>query len=124
MIAKTLRVEKYEYYTIHLSIVNCFLPVKLKPKEIEVLSQFMTFDDSAEFGRFNSQNRKVVRNRLNISHGGLSNYIISLKEKGFLIGEKNDLVIISLLHPNNKEQDYNFKLINIDSLEWTNQQVK
>lgn len=113
-IVKTLRLEKVEFYTIHLSLVNCMLPVKLKPKEIEVLAHFMALDESDEIERFGSQNRKIVRNRLNISHGGLSNYIGQLREKNFLTGTGSDIKLLPLIQPDKESQTYMFKLINID----------
>lgn len=113
-IAKTVLLEQYDYYATHLSLINCVLPVKLKPKEIEVLSHFMSFKEDPENERFSSHNRKIVRNRLNISHGGLSNYINSLRDKKFLIGRGKDVQILPLLMPDNLEQTYMFKLKNLD----------
>ena len=113
-IGKTLRLEKIDFYTTHLSLINCVLPVKLKPKEIEVLSHFMAFEHDPEVARFGSDNRKIVRNRLNISHGGLSNYINSLREKNFLTGKGSAVEVLPLLRPDNNVQTYMFKLINID----------
>lgn len=113
-IAKTLRLEKVEFYQVHLSLINCVLPVKLKPKEIEVLAHFMALDGDDEIDRFGPQNRKIVRNRLNISHGGLSNYIGQLREKNFLTGSGSDIKLLPLIQPDKIEQTYMFKLINID----------
>lgn len=113
-IVKSLFLEKIDFYSTHLSIINCVLPVKLNPKEIEVLSHFMAFDEDHENERFSSHNRKIVRNRLNISHGGLSNYIGSLKDKKFLTGRGKDVNIFPLLMPDSKEQTYMLRLTNID----------
>ena len=112
-IAKSLLLEEIEYYSTHLSLINCVLPVKLKPKEVEVLAHFMTFKEDPENERFSSHNRKIVRNRLNISHGGLSNYINSLRDKKFLVGRGKDVRILPLLMPNTSEQTYMFKLENV-----------
>lgn len=113
-IAKNVLLESIEYYSTHLSLINCVLPVKLKPKEIEVLAHFMAFKEDPENERFSSHNRKIVRNRLNISHGGLSNYINSLRDKKFLTGRGKDVNILPILIPDSAEQTYMFKLRNID----------
>lgn len=113
-IIKTILLENLDYYITHLSLINCVLPVKLKPKEIEVLAHFMTFKEDPENEMFSSHNRKIVRNRLNISHGGLSNYINSLKDKKFLVGRGNNIVVLPLLQPNKLDQSYMFKLKNVD----------
>jgi DNA-binding MarR family transcriptional regulator len=113
-LVKSIALEKIDYYITHLSLVNCVLPVKLKPKEIEVLAHFMSFKEDEENERFNSNNRKIVRNRLNISHGGLSNYINSLKEKNFLVGKGRSMSLLPLLQPDKGEQTYMFKLKNVD----------
>lgn len=114
-LVKTVSLEKIEYYTIHLQLVNCVLPIKLKPKEIEVLANFMGFREDEENERFNSNNRKIIRNRLNISHGGLSNYINSLRDKGVLIKTGKGITLLPVLQPDEKEQAYMFKIINIDN---------
>ena len=112
-IVKTLRLEMFEYYTIHLSIVNCLLPVNITDKEIEVLSLFMCFDGILENDRFGTTAKKMIRERLKLSHQGLSNYIKSLKEKKLLSIEDDGIKILPILHPNRDEQTYMIKLINI-----------
>lgn len=113
-IAKTLRLDKIEYYVTHLSIINCLLPVKLTQKEIEVLAWFMSFDGILANDRFGTTARKIVRQELSISHQGLSNYLKSLVQKKFLIEDGEQYKILSILHPNKDEQGYMLKLININ----------
>lgn len=112
-IIKTLRLEMFEYYTTHLSIVNCLLPVKITNKEIEILSLFMCFDGILEDDRFGTTAKKMIREKLGLSHQGLSNYITSLKEKKLLSIENEKIKILPILHPNREEQAYMIKLVNI-----------
>lgn len=104
--------NKLEYYTMHLLIINPFLPVKLHPKEIEVLACFMSLSgDLVETDRLCKSARKEVRDRLGLSYGGLGNYIKTLSQKGFLkYTEEGYAYIPSLLQPNGIEQGYNFKI--------------
>lgn len=113
-IQKTLKLHKNKYYELHLNIINNFLPVQMTPKEIEVLSIFMSFDgELAEKARFGSTARKLVKEKMGITTAGLSNYMRTLKEKGFIIGEdENSYVILPILIPEKEEQIYMFKFIN------------
>lgn len=110
-IVKTLKLGKIEYYITHLSIVNSLLPVKLTPKEIEVLAWFMSFD-YFEKERFGTTTRKIVRAELNISHQGLSNYLKSLTMKKFLVEREYGFDILPVLFPAKDQQTYMLKLIN------------
>lgn len=110
-IIKTLKLGKVEYYNTHLSIINSVLPVKLTPKEIEVLALFMSLDFKVE--RFGTSARKIVRQELDISHQGLSNYLKSLTMKGFLIEKEGDYEILPILFPAKDQQSYMLKLINL-----------
>ena len=113
-IKKALRLSNTNYCKAHLSIVNCILPEKMTPKEIEVVACFMALDGSLEHYRFNSIGRKIVMDKLDISPGGLSNYIKSLLEKGFLVRENKITKILPLLIPEKTEQIYLLKLINTE----------
>jgi len=112
IIKKTLKLSTLEYYDKHLNVINPFLPVKLTGKEIEVLSHLMSFTGTISEDRFGTTARNIVKKRLNISNAGISNYISSLKKKGF-INDKNE--ILSILFPNDKEQSYQFTLLNYES---------
>lgn len=113
-ITKTLRVQTVEYYSTHLSIINCLLPVKLTNKEIEVLSLFMCYSETLNEPKFGRKIKKLVREKLDLSHQGISNYIASLIEKKMLIVHKDELSIIPILKPNMNEQIYMIKLVNIE----------
>lgn len=112
-IKKKLTLPKKEYYTRHLSIVNVFLPVKMTPKEIEVLAGFMSFEGEIAEQRFGTTARKLVMDSMGIKPGGLGNYLRGLKTKGFLkeLGH-NDFEILAMLFPNKDYQNYMFQLIN------------
>lgn len=90
-IKKILKVNSKNFYTKHLEIINPLLPVSLTPKEIEVLGSFMSLKgDIAEKDRFGTSCRKIVKENLNLSDGGLGNYIKSLKDKGYIISKDNN----------------------------------
>lgn len=112
-ISKQLRLDKEGYYETHLSIVNCVLPVKMTPMEIKVLSRFMALKGDIAQDRFGTSAKKLVKTALGITSAGMSNYFRTLKDKGF-IREGATVTILPLLFPNNKEQEYLFKLINIE----------
>lgn len=114
-VVKTLKLETLDYYRRHLSIVNCLLPVNITNKEIEVLALYMYYSKTLNDDKFGTRTKKLIRVTLNITHQGLSNYINSLINKGFLILKDNkELSILSILHPNPTEQTYMLKLINIE----------
>lgn len=113
IIQKSMMLEEKDYYVMHLDIINPFIPNKLTEKEREVLGMFMSFEGKlAEKNRFNTSFRKDVRKALNISPGGLGNYIKSFKDKEVVTeGLDGVLTIKSYLFPENKEQFYQFKIV-------------
>ena len=92
IISKSLDLSREEYFKKHLLIINPLLPVQLTDKEAEVIAAFMTIESELGKFTFDTTGRKEVRKMLNLSHGGLGNYIRILKDKGFLL-EKNDMKI-------------------------------
>lgn len=112
-IKKVLNLDKEQYYSKHLQIVNTLLPVQLNKKEIEVLSLFMSMYNP-DYGMFNSVARKKVMERLQLSSGGLSNYITSMTNKGFL--QRNTISGIvkvrDFIIPDNSNQEYVIKISN------------
>jgi hypothetical protein len=113
VISKTLQLDKSRYYETHLSIINAVLPVRLTSMEIEVLAAFMEFNIKEDV--LGTTARKKVREKLNLSHGGLSNYIRSFQDKNVIFADNsnsgNTMFINPLLIPNEIEQNYMFKLI-------------
>jgi hypothetical protein len=108
-LSKKLELPVSEYYITHLTIVNSLLSTKLTPKEIEVLASFMTFQGDIAKDRFGATAKKMVKQKLNLSDAGLSNYIKFLKAKGF-ITPTND--IPKVLIPNQDKQEYFLQIIN------------
>lgn len=111
-ITKLLKLPKYTYYEMHLSIINPLLPSQLTEMEIRVLSRFMALEGDIAIYRFGTTARKVVKENLGLSTAGLSNYMGSLTEKKFLIKNGDLIEIIPLLFPEKVEQTYMFKLVN------------
>ncbi len=114
LIRKTLSLGKNEYYETHLLIINGVLPARLKltPMEVKVLAAFMALEgDVINTDRFCTSARKIVKNKLDLSDGGLGNYIKSFREKRIIVKQGEIEVIIPLLIPEADQQEYNFKLI-------------
>ena len=116
IIQKSIMLEEHDYYTIHLDIINPFIPTKLTEKEREVLGMFMSFKGRlAEKDRFDTSFRKEVRQKLGLSPGGLGNYIKIFKDKEVITeGLDGKLVIKQYLFPEENEQFYQFKIIKKD----------
>lgn len=103
---------RVEYYRYHLNIINPFLPIELTPKEREVLGTFMSFQgELADRDRFGTSFRKEVKTLLHMSDGGLCNYLSSLKAKGAIIENNGLLTIAPILIPEDKQQFYQFKIV-------------
>jgi hypothetical protein len=110
IIRKALKLSREEYYKKHLFLINHILPIQMTPREAEVLATFMSLEGDISRDPFGTSGRKIVREKLNISSGGLGNYLEQLKSKGFIIDKEKELSIISILIPEKKVQGYQFKL--------------
>lgn len=113
---KEVKVKEKDFYFMHLSILNPFLPVKLLTKEIHVLSSFMSIKESlVEDDRFGMVARSIVKKDLGISTAGLSNYIRNLKVKGALKEINGKLEVLPILFPKESTQSYEFKIVKDDT---------
>ena len=102
-----------EYYKKHLAIINPLLPIQMTNKEIEVIATFLEVESELGIYTFSSIGRKKIRSKLNLSHGGLSNYIRDLKLKDFLVEDSGgDLSIQPILKAEPESQYYQIKLLN------------
>lgn len=115
-IMKKLELSRAAYYEAHLNIINGILPIKLTPKEVEVLARFMSFEGEITGERFGTSARKLVKESLKLSDGGLSNYMKSLTQKGYLLLADGRLTLNELLIISDKEQGYMFKIVNTDNI--------
>lgn len=113
-IKKLLSLNKSAYYITHLSIINCLLPKKMTPMEIEVMAAFMGLEGDIARYRFGLSAKKIVRSQLELSPAGLSNYITQLLRKEFLIRRGDVIEVLPILIPEPKEQIYLLKLENTD----------
>lgn len=105
---KTL--NKEVFYKKYLSIINVFLPMSLSPKEIEFVSSFLSLDKVlTETYMFNPNARKIVREKLKISFGSMSNYINSLVSKKVLVKDE----VSSLITLNSKIAPSDYEEFNI-----------
>ena len=110
IISKSLDLSREEYFKKHLLIINPLLPVQLTDKEAEVIAAFMTIEYELGKFTFDTTSNEEVRKMLNLSHGGLGNYIRILQDKGFLLEENDELSILEILKPEKDIQGYQFKL--------------
>ena len=114
ILRKKLRLDKNQYYTTHLSIMNVFLPVKMTPKEIEVLANFMSLEGDIAEDRFGTSARKIVMQEMKIKPGGLGNYFDTLQKKGFLLKDtEKKFTIFHMLYPEPNVQGYEFQLLKL-----------
>lgn len=111
-IKKLMALDKIAYYETHLALVNALLPAKMTPKEIEVLARFMGLEGDIALDRFGTSAKKLIKEGLKLSDGGLGNYMKSLKDKRFIIDVNGTLKVHPLLQNDGKEQLYQFKLVN------------
>jgi hypothetical protein len=115
-LVKILDLDKLGYYQTHLAICNAILPVKMTPKEIEVLASFMSLEGDLSSDRFGTTARKMVRGRLGLTSGGLGNYLKTLKDKGFILVQGDGYRIWPLLFPDPRRQAYQFLLKMTDNV--------
>lgn len=111
VIKKAVSLASFEYYLLHLNIINNFLPIKISVKEMEILACYMMID---ELIRFEPKGRRLVKEKLNLSDGGLSNHMRSIKNKGLIINLEGEDIIIPILFPDLVSQYYQFKITNND----------
>lgn len=111
-IKKLVKLDKKNYYETHLNLVNCILPVKMTPREVEILAAFMSLEGNIAQYRFGPSAKKIIMKDLGLSPAGLSNYMGSLFQKGFILKQGDIVSILPLLFPESTEQVYMFKLIN------------
>jgi hypothetical protein len=107
-----------EYYIKHLQIINQLLPVSITNKELEVLAAFMALDGNVvKKDRFGTTARKLIKEKLNLSDGGLGNYLKALRKKKFIhYNEFNVLEANKYLFPEQDSQGYNIKINKIENV--------
>ena len=100
----------------YLQILNPVL--KLKDKEIEVLSSFLSVwyknksNPNIEKLLFSTRIRKVIRESINMSEASFNNHITMLRKKSMIIDKKINPIILSNIKENGVEITY--------KIEWTN----
>lgn len=111
--SKTVVVDSYRFYRIHLEILNVLLNVKLSEREMDILAAFFSLDEKDIAGYlFSTQARKEAKKKLGgMSSGNLANHIRSLIEKGFLKrGDNNVIEYQDFLKPETDAQGYQILL--------------
>lgn len=117
IIRKILSLNREEYFKKHLYIINHLLPVQMTNKEVEVLAAFISLEGDIAKDPFGTSGRKIVREKVKVSPGGLGNYLDQLKTKGFILEKEGVLAVLPTLCPEREEQFYQFVLKKIDETE-------
>ena len=113
VISKSIVLSGSLYYKRHLELINPMLPRRLTEGEINVLSEFMFLGDVED--KFDKTGRKSVMDKLGLSFGSLTNYLSSLRKKGFIIkNAKDSYDIVPILLCDNDKMVYNFKIENYE----------
>lgn len=110
IIQRKLILSRVEYYKMHLLIINNFIPIQMTPKELEVLAAFMSLTGDLANEPFSTSGRKIVRERMKLSPGGLGNYLDAFTKKKFINEEDGILKIWNILYPKESSQGYQFKI--------------
>lgn len=112
-IRKNFNLNRLEYYKRHFKIVNSVIDsIHLTDKEVDVLAAFLAVDEKlVEGDRFNTLIRTLVKKKLEISHGGLGNYLNSLVKKKFIHKTRTGKLIINpSIIPSVPKQSYQFTI--------------
>ena len=109
IIAKQLNnLSEEKYFIKHLEIINPLFPtpMRMTSKEIEVLAGFLSLDgDIVKKDRFGTTARKIIKERLSLSDGGLGNYLKTLRQKELIYkNQYNVLEAKSWLFPESQWQ--------------------
>jgi hypothetical protein len=110
-IRKVLVLDRRSYYVTHLSLLNCLLPVTMTPMEVNVLAEFLALEGEITTYRFGPTARKVVMQELHLSPSGLSNYMRTLTDKGFLENDDGVLTVVATMLPEPLEQFFRVRLL-------------
>ena len=79
IVQKAIKLSKQDYYEKHLLIINNVLPIQMTPKEAKVLAAFISLEGDISDNPFGTTGRKIVKQRLGLSSGGLGNFLDQLR---------------------------------------------
>lgn len=114
VIQKQIKKDSFNYFLVHMKLINIFMESLLSEKEMEVLAATLSLDQKIiGVEPYNPFARKKIRERLKMSPAGLSNHIRSLIDKGVLVKDEitNRINIRDFIIPNPEWQGYQFKVI-------------
>ena len=111
-----------EFYDIFITMVSLNYPKerRLTPREKEIVIEFMGLGKKFEHNRFSRQARKIIRDRFGITQLNMNNLLMSIKKKGYLAVDNDDITIFSPMLSNiigkgELELTFNFK-VNYDEV--------
>lgn len=112
---QSITIDKQDFFKLWLTLIQPYL--KLRNKEIEVLSKFLEYrynisqkvngDEEINYILFSSKIKKEIQADLDISDYTLNNIISSLRKKKYIEGVNINKKLI----PNIDDNTNNFKLI-------------
>ena len=111
-----IKTDIAQSFKAYLQILNPVL--KLKDKEIEVLSSFVSIwyknknNPNIEKLLFSTHIRKIIRKSINMSEASFNNHITMLRKKSMIIDKKINPSILNNINENGIEITY--------KIEWTN----
>jgi hypothetical protein len=116
ILLKELRLSEEDFYCKHFELVGLILDNPLSSMQNKILSQFVIESTNGKKKDiFNTISRKKVKEKFKLSDAGLSGYIKSLIEKGYIQKDKSTekVYIHEKLLPDNQLQGYKLKLISM-----------
>lgn len=114
VIQKQIKKDSFNYFLVHMKLVNIFMDSLISEKEMEVLAATLSLDQKIiGVEPYNPFARKKIREKLKISSAGLSNHLRSLIDKGILVKDEvtNRINIREFIIPSPEWQGYQFKVI-------------
>lgn len=112
--------NKEELYTTYLSLLSSNYNVnrRLTDTEKYILVQFMLLDEPKfKYNRFSSVARKKIKEKVDYSSTYVNNYLLALKNKGYILYDEDKIltlapIINNMLEAEKLEINFNFTLKN------------
>lgn len=87
-----LNLSKKNLISLSLKILSALLKTPISVREEETLIAFLLLPNKYQFAPFTSIPKRLIRSQLSLSPSLLNNRIYSLKKKGFIIMEDDELL--------------------------------
>lgn len=117
---KKIITEGLDYYIQNLNLINTLLGIGMTEKEIAIVAHFLNLPYNVKLeGFLDTYSKKLIRENLNLSNAGLSNYIKNLTMKKVLDRDEETgrVSINPQVIPEEGWQGYQIKIENSESRE-------